>query len=73
MANEQQDKTANDVQPDDLISGGRDEEDPVTKAYARTGRPETTGVSGIPASDEDAGDERRKQYENGATLVSRID
>jgi hypothetical protein len=73
MTNERQDKAPNDVQPDDLVSGGRDQEDPVAKAYARTGRPDSAGVNGIPASDEDAGEERRKHYENGATLVSRID
>jgi len=73
MDNKQHDNEPNDVQPEDLISGGRDDEDPVTKAYARTGRADTTGISGIPASDEDAGDERRKLYEKGATLVSRID
>lgn len=47
--------------------------DPVSQAYARTGRADTSGISGIPASDEDAGEERRKLYEKGATLVSRID
>ena len=61
-----------DVQPEDVIAGARDE-DPVSRACARTGRADTSGVNGIPASDEDAGEERRKLYEQGATLVSRID
>ena len=58
--------------PEDLIPDNPDE-DPVSKAYARTGRADTTGISGIPASDEDAGRERRKLYEEGADFVSRID
>ena len=60
------------IAPEDLIPDDPDE-DPVTKAYARTGRADTTGISGIPASDEDAGEERRKLYEEGAAVVSRID
>jgi hypothetical protein len=64
--------TTNDVRPEDLIAGSPDE-DPVSQAYARTGRADTSGINGIPASDEDAGEERRKLYEKGATLVSRID
>jgi hypothetical protein len=63
MTDNEQNDAPNDVQP----------EDPVTKAYARTGRSDNTGVSGIAAGDEAAGDERRKLYEQGATLVSRID
>jgi hypothetical protein len=41
----------------------------------RVAREETTnsGVTGLPADDPDAGDERKKAYERGAILVSRID
>ena len=60
------------INPEDVITGG-DDTDPVNEAYARTGRSDTTGISGIPADDEDAGKERRELYEKGATLVSRID
>ena len=45
----------------------------MSKAYARVGRPDTVGVSGLPESDEDAGEERKKLYKKGAGLVSRID
>ena len=31
------------------------------------------GTSSLPANDPDAGDERKKAYERGAILVSRID
>ena len=55
-----------------MIAGAPDA-DPVSQAYARTGRGDTSGTNGIPASDEDAGEERRKLYDKGATLVSRID
>lgn len=57
---------------EDLISAGPDK-DPVWEAYARTGRADTSGISGLAADDEDAGEERRKLYKNGAELVSRID
>ena len=65
-------KNAKDIPPEDLAAGGPDD-DPVTSAYARTGHADTSGISGIPAEDEDAGDERRKLYDRGATIVSRID
>jgi len=41
----------------------------------RVAREETTnsGTTGLPANDPDAGDERKKAYERGAILVSRID
>jgi hypothetical protein len=65
-------KSTNNIRPDDLIAGSPTE-DPVDQAYARTGRADTSGISGIPANDEDAGEERRKLYERGAKLVSRID
>jgi hypothetical protein len=58
--------------PEDFLAGG-DAEDPVSKAYGRTGRPDTTGISGIPAGDEDAGAERRRLYKDGVDIVSRID
>ncbi|MCA1559740.1 MAG: hypothetical protein LC804_05545 [Acidobacteria bacterium] len=32
-----------------------------------------SSANGVPAFDEDAGEERRKLYEKSATLVSRID
>ena len=60
------------IDPADMIIGGRDD-DRVTNAYARTGRPASNGVNGIPEFDEDAGEQRRKLYEGGAELVSRID
>jgi hypothetical protein len=60
------------IDPEDAIVGGRDE-DPVNEAYGRTGRADTTGTSGIPAYDEDAGKQRRELYDEGADLVSRID
>lgn len=48
-------------------------QDPVTEAYARTGRADTSGISGLSQSDETAGEQRRELYRRGATLVSRID
>jgi hypothetical protein len=60
------------IDPEDVIVGGRDD-DPVSEAYARTGRADTNGTSGIPAYDEDAGKQRRELYDEGADLVSRID
>jgi hypothetical protein len=41
----------------------------------RIGREETAsaGTAGLPAGDPDAGEERKKAYEGGAILVSRID
>jgi hypothetical protein len=41
----------------------------------RVAREETTntGTSGLRADDPDAGEERKKAYERGAILVSRID
>jgi hypothetical protein len=65
-------KKNNNVRPEDVITGAPGE-DPVSQAYARTGRADTSGINGIPANDEDAGEERRKLYKEGATLVSRID
>jgi hypothetical protein len=32
-----------------------------------------SSANGVPAFDEDAGEQRRKLYEKGAALVSRID
>ena len=72
MKKNKRQKKTNDVRPEDLIAGSPDK-DPVDQAYARTGRADTSGINGIPASDEDAGEERRKLYERGAKLVSRID
>ena len=60
------------VAPEDFISAGADE-DPVSQAYARTGRSDTTGISGVPADDDAAGEERKRLYERGADIVSRID
>jgi hypothetical protein len=34
---------------------------------------ESGGGTGLPADDPDAGEERKKAYERGAILVSRID
>jgi hypothetical protein len=65
-------KSTSNVRPEDLIVPSPNE-DPVDRAYARTGRADTSGINGIPANDEDAGEERRKLYERGAKLVSRID
>ena len=41
----------------------------------RVAREEVTsgGTSSLPANDPDAGEERKKAYERGAILVSRID
>jgi hypothetical protein len=41
----------------------------------RVAREETTNsaTTGLPADDPDAGEERRKAYDRGAILVSRID
>jgi hypothetical protein len=41
----------------------------------RIGREDRTasGATGLPADDPDAGDERKKAYDRGAILVSRID
>lgn len=61
-----------DVTADDFVAGP-DDRDPVSKAYARVGRPDTSGVSGLSESDEDAGEQRRDLYKKGAKLVSRID
>ena len=33
----------------------------------------TSGTAGLPADDPDAGEERKKAYQRGAILVSRID
>lgn len=52
--------------------------DATDDASAVRGVEETTDgtgsdANGIPASDERAGDARRKRYDDGAELVSRID
>jgi hypothetical protein len=60
------------INPEDVIVGGTDD-DPVNEAYARTGRADTSGTSGIPAYDEDAGKQRRDLYDEGAEFVGRID
>jgi hypothetical protein len=44
----------------------------VASGVAREEHP-TSSASGISADDEDAGEERKKAYRNGATLVSRLD
>jgi hypothetical protein len=62
-----------DLTPSDVTAGGPETEDPVDRAYARTGHQDTSGISGFPAGDEDAGEERKKLYKNGAEIVSRID
>jgi hypothetical protein len=53
--------------PPDAVGGGgsREESD-------RAGGRGST-ANGVPASDEDAGAKRRKQYDNGAGLVSSMD
>ena len=61
-----------DVEEIAEVTAGPDA-DPVSRAYARTGRADTTGTNGIPADDEDAGEERKKLYKDGAGVVSRID
>jgi hypothetical protein len=50
--------------PDDVVGQGASEE-------ATAGTRSTT--NGIPALDEDEGKQRRKLYEGGAELVSKID
>jgi hypothetical protein len=62
-----------DLTPEDVIAGGPDTDDPIDVAYARTGHAATSGISGNPAEDEDAGAERKKLYKDGAEIVSRID
>src|SRR2546423_8351283 len=58
--------------PEDFISAGTDE-DPVSRSYARTGRSDTAGISGGPADDDAPGEERKKPYERGPDMLSRID
>jgi hypothetical protein len=55
--------------PGDATVGRRDD------VTGRNDRTDGSGSSanGVPAFDEDAGDERRKHYDGGADLVSRID
>jgi hypothetical protein len=48
-------------------------DDPVAGSGAAREERNPPSASGLPADDEDAGDARRKAYEKGATLVSRID
>jgi hypothetical protein len=75
-AQQHQEKNEGDNTEDistEQITAGPDTADPVSRAYARTGRQDTTGVSGLPAYDEDAGEERRKLYKEGAEIVSRTD
>ncbi|HET7220038.1 MAG TPA: hypothetical protein VFJ02_18405 [Vicinamibacterales bacterium] len=56
-------RTADETNADDPVAGSgaaREERNPQS-------------ASGVPADDEDDGAARRKAYEKGATLVSRID
>ena len=56
--------------PGDAVSGDR--RDDVTGTSDRSdGRGST--ANGLPAFDEDEGEMRKKQYESGADLISRID
>ena len=48
-------------------------DDPVAGSGAAREERNPPSASGLPADDEDAGEARRKAYEKGATLVSRID
>lgn len=54
-----------DAPPDAVGAGGREESD------RDRGRGST--ANGVPVSDEDDGDLRKRQYKNGAELVSGID
>ena len=56
--------------PADATAGMRRDE--VTGQTDRDGGKGST-ANGIPSSDEDSGDKRRKQYEEGADLVIRLD
>lgn len=51
--------------PPDAVGGGREESD------RDKGRGST--ANGVPEFDEDAGAERRRLYDEGAEIVSRID
>jgi hypothetical protein len=72
-SNEKSQDTEHPAAAREELLSGPDETDPVSRAYARTGRQDTTGISGLPAYDEDAGEERKKLYKEGAEIVSRID
>ena len=48
-------------------------EDPVTASGVATEERLSSSAAGLSADDPDAGEERKKAYARGATLVSRID
>ena len=58
-----------DAPPDSSVEVGRDE---IVQESDRDGGRGST-ANGIPAFDEDAGKKRRKQYDEGAGLVSEMD
>jgi hypothetical protein len=62
---ENQAQVQSDAAPDAVGAGGREVSD------REGGRGST--ANGVPASDEDSGNKRRKQYRDGADLVSGID
>ena len=63
-SDENQAQVRSDAQPD-AVGGGREESD------RDNGRGST--ANGVPVFDEDDGAKRKRQYENGAELVSGID
>ena len=56
----------------DAVPDAPESPDELADAFDRAGAQGST-ANGIPAFDEKAGEERRKLYEEGAELVSRID
>jgi hypothetical protein len=87
MANKRRDKQARGTSPENTSENalaGAVQESPRTSEEANASDPvASSGVareehdppssSGIPADDPDTGEARKKAYEKGATLVSRID
>ena len=59
-----------DAQPDATLSGDLTE-DPSERSDRAHGQGST--ANGVPAFDEDDGQRRRRQYDEGAGIVSRID
>ena len=54
--------------PDEMTSSDATLDPRVAREEVKSG-----GTAGLPADDPDAGEDRKKAYEHGAILVSRID
>lgn len=67
---ENQAQRQSDAPPDQTVHGDLTE-DPSERSDRAFGR--GSDANGIPAFDEADGDRRKKLYEQGATIVSRID